>query len=327
MSTPFDIKNETDFIERSLDTFRFQYERCAPYREYVDLIGVAPSSVTTLEEIPFMPISLFRTRRISTEPEDEIVFTSSGTTSSEQSRHHVASAALYRESFTRAFEMFYRKPEECNIYGLLPSYLERDGSSLIYMVTELINRSPDGGFFLYDRAELVRRLEGRDRSRMTILFGVGFALLDLAEEYRLDLADVVVMETGGMKGRRREMPRAQMHAVLKERLCVGKVHSEYGMCELLSQGYSSGDGIFFTPPWMRVLIRDENDPFSYRHDGRRGCINVIDLANRHSCSFIQTDDLGRLTADNGFTVEGRRDGSVLRGCNLLLDELTANTEQ
>ncbi len=274
-----------------------------------------------------MPISLFRTRRISTEPEDEIVFTSSGTTSSEQSRHHVASAALYRESFTRAFEMFYRKPEECNIYGLLPSYLERDGSSLIYMVTELINRSPDGGFFLYDRAELVRRLEGRDRSRMTILFGVGFALLDLAEEYRLDLADVVVMETGGMKGRRREMPRAQMHAVLKERLGVGKVHSEYGMCELLSQGYSSGDGIFFTPPWMRVLIRDENDPFSYRHDGRRGCINVIDLANRHSCSFIQTDDLGRLTADNGFTVEGRRDGSVLRGCNLLLDELTANTEQ
>ncbi len=283
--------------------------------------------MTTLEEIPFMPISLFRTRRISTEPEDEIVFTSSGTTSSEQSRHHVASAALYRESFTRAFEMFYRKPEECNIYGLLPSYLERDGSSLIYMVTELINRSPDGGFFLYDRAELVRRLEGRDRSRMTILFGVGFALLDLAEEYRLDLADVVVMETGGMKGRRREMPRAQMHAVLKERLGVGKVHSEYGMCELLSQGYSSGDGIFFTPPWMRVLIRDENDPFSYRHDGRRGCINVIDLANRHSCSFIQTDDLGRLTADNGFTVEGRQDGSVLRGCNLLLDELTANTEQ
>ena len=170
-----------------------------PVQEYVDLIGVAPSSVTTLEEIPFMPISLFRTRRISTEPEDEIVFTSSGTTSSEQSRHHVASAALYRESFTRAFEMFYRKPEECNIYGLLPSYLERDGSSLIYMVTELINRSPDGGFFLYDRAELVRRLEGRDRSRMTILFGVGFALLDLAEEYRLDLADVVVMETGGMK--------------------------------------------------------------------------------------------------------------------------------
>lgn len=327
MPTPFDIKDEADFIKRALDTFRFQYERCAPYRQYVDLIDTDPASVTALEEIPFMPVSLFRTHRISTEPEDEIVFTSSGTTSTQQSRHHVASAEMYRESFTRAFEMFYRRPEECNIYGLLPSYLEREGSSLIYMVTELIRRSPDGGFFLYDHAELVRRLEARDRRRMTILFGVGFALLDLAEEYRLDLKDVIVMETGGMKGRRREVPRAQMHAVLKERLGVDRVHSEYGMCELLSQGYSSGDGIFFTPPWMRVLVRDENDPFTYRHDGRRGCINVADLANRHSCSFIQTDDLGRLTPDGGFTVEGRREGSVLRGCNLLLEEVTEGTKQ
>ncbi len=320
MSTPFDIKDEAGFVDLALDTFRFQYERCEPYREYVDLIGVDPVSVAAPEEIPFMPISLFRTHRISTEPEDELLFTSSGTTSGQQSRHHVASAALYRESFTRAFEMFYRRPEECNIYGLLPSYLEREGSSLIYMVTELIRRSHDSGFFLYDHDELVRRLEARDRSRLTILFGVSFALLDLAERYETDLSDAVVMETGGMKGRRREIPREEIHAILKKRLGVERVHSEYGMCELLSQGYSSGDGIFFTPPWMRVLIRDENDPFSYRHDGRRGCLNVIDLANRYSCSFIQTDDLGRLTPDGGFTVEGRREGSVLRGCNLLLEE-------
>lgn len=319
----FDIKNEAEFIDISLDTFRFQYSSCRPYRDYVDLTGTDPDSVTTLADIPFAPISLFRTHRMSTSSVDEIVFTSSGTTSGLQSRHHVASASMYRESFTRAFELFYGKPEQCNIYALLPSYLERDGSSLIYMVTELIKRSHDGGFFLYNHDELVERLNRRDRSRPTILFGVGFALLDLAESRRLDLSEVIVMETGGMKGRRREITRSQLHATLQERLGVTKIHSEYGMCELLSQAYSAGEGIFFAPPWMRILIRDENAPFVYRREGMPGGINVIDLANRYSCSFLQTDDLGRMLPGGGFTVEGRIEGSMLRGCNLLLDELEA----
>lgn len=322
----FDIKDNDDFLRQSLDTFRFQYDRCEPYRRYVELLGVDPDSVNELEKIPFMPISLFRTHRISTEPTDELLFTSSGTTSGQQSTHHVASARLYEESFLRAFTKFYGAPENCNIYALLPSYLEREGSSLIYMVTELIRRCHDGGFFLYNHDELIERLEKRDRDRLTILFGVSFALLDLAETHKLDLSGVVVMETGGMKGRRREMTKEELYPILKERLGVEAIHSEYGMCELLSQAYSRGDNRFFAPEWMKIMIRSENDPFSYCDNGERGCINVIDLANRFSCSFIQTDDMGKILPDGSFTVEGRRSNSPLRGCNLLLDELGVKNE-
>ena len=311
MTNILDIHSCTEFEKEALRQFLFQSQNCAPYREYIDLIGVDANNVKRLEEIPFLPIELFKSHKIySSLDKEKVIFSSSGS-GGNQSFHYVADTKLYEQSFVEGFRKFYGDPEEINIYALLPSYLEREGSSLIYMIKHLIDMSCDGGFFLYDYDNLIERLKNRDKSRTTFLFGVTFALMDLVERYNLDLGDnVIVMETGGMKGRRRELPRDELH--------VKTIHSEYGMCECMSQGYSDGNGIFTTPPWMKIVTRSLGDPFRILARGKRGGINIIDLANINSCSFLQTQDKGMLFEDGTFTVEGRIDHSDIRGCNLLL---------
>lgn len=320
MTNIFSISSCEEFEKVALEQFRHQANSCAPYKEYLSLIGVDPKEVKSLERIPFLPIELFKTHAIYSSNEPcEAQFTSSGTGSSVQSRHLVRDLKLYERSFTDGFKLFYGLPEQTNIYALLPSYLEREGSSLIYMIKSLIDKSFDGGFFLYDYDNLIERLEKRDKSKKTFLFGVTFALVDLVERYSLSLGEnVVVMETGGMKGRRRELSREELHELLCRGLNVKSIHSEYGMCECLSQSYSNGDGVFKSPPWMKILIRSLGDPFKQQTDGMRGGINIIDLANYHSCSFLQTQDKGKIVGQGQFTVEGRIDFSDIRGCNLLV---------
>uniref|UniRef100_UPI003567DA85 acyl transferase n=1 Tax=Labilibaculum sp. TaxID=2060723 RepID=UPI003567DA85 len=250
-------------------------------------------------------------------------FTSSGTTGNLTSRHFVPDLKMYEQSFTKGFEQYYGSVSDYCILALLPSYLEREGSSLIYMMEHLIRDSkhPKSGFYLHNHEELIATIkELKKQNQKILLLGVSFALLDLAEKFQLDLENVIVMETGGMKGRRKEITREELHAFLTKRLGVEKIHSEYGMTELLSQAYSKGDSLFFTPSWMKVLIRDTYDPFSYEKQGRSGGVNVIDLANIHSCSFIETQDLGRIHADGSFEILGRFDHSDIRGCNLLVNE-------
>lgn len=313
------ISSEKEFAQLALEVFEYQRLHCVPYREYVDLMGI--QEVNCVEKIPFMPIELFKTHTIydcENTSDCELQFTSSGTTGTIQSVHYVKESHIYEKSFFAAFEKFYNRAEECNIYALLPSYLEREGSSLIYMIQKLIEKSSDGGFFLYNHDELLKKLSERDITKKTILFGVSFALLDMAEAHKVDFCDeVIVMETGGMKGRRKELPREELHALLCESLGVSKIHSEYGMCECLSQSYSSGDGIFRSPSWMKLVIRDIHDPLLQLPTGSRGGVNIIDLANIHSCSFLQTKDIGIVYPDGSFMIEGRMDNSDVRGCNLL----------
>ncbi|MFI3315558.1 MAG: acyltransferase [Rikenellaceae bacterium] len=319
MTNIFSISSSEQFQNVALDTFIYQALNVEPYSEYLRLIGVDVHSVKYLEQIPFLPIELFKSHKITSSVVNDVVFTSSGTTSSLQSHHYVKDVSLYEESFEKGFSLFYGRPEECNIYALLPSYLEREGSSLIYMMQKLIEKSYDGDFFLNNYDALIERLRKRDKSKLTFLFGVTFALLDLVEQYDISLGkNVVVMETGGMKGRREEMPRDKLHHILTSGLGVDTIHSEYGMCECLSQSYSDGAGIFTSPPWQKVMIRSLGDPFRYLDSGFRGGINIIDLANYNSCSFIQTQDKGQLMSGGMFTVEGRIDGSDIRGCNLLV---------
>ena len=274
-----------------------------------------------VSDIPFLPIEFFKTHQIKTgDFEHEETFLSSGTTGANHSKHLVKDLSLYEDSYINAFKQFYGNIEDYCVLGLLPSYLERKGSSLIYMVDDLIRRSNhnESGFFLDNQAELIEILKKNvENNQKTILFGVSFALLDLAESYQIDLSDVIIMETGGMKGRRKELTRTELHAIYKNSFGVANIHSEYGMTELLSQAYSKGNGLFKTPRWMKVLIRDINDPFSYLQVNKTGGINVIDLANINSCSFIATQDLGKYSAE-GFEVLGRFDNSDLRGCNLLI---------
>ena len=252
---------------------------------------------------------------------EEIVFTSSGTTGSEQSKHCVSDVSIYIESFLKGFRHFYGSVKDYCILALLPSYMEREGSSLIYMCGELIKQSahPDSGFYLYEHEKLIDKLKDlQTKKQKTILIGVSFALLELARENHLDLSEIIIMETGGMKGREKEMPRAELHEILKKSFTLKSVHSEYGMTELLSQAYSKGDGIFKCPPWMKVLISDIHDPFSILDHSKTGTINIIDLANINSCSFIATSDLGKSYPNGSFEVLGRLDNSDLRGCNLLM---------
>lgn len=316
------INSEDEFRECCLEVFRFQASHCAVYSEYLRLIGTNIDEVDEIEKIPFLPIELFKSHKVTTACEGEnceLLFTSSGTTGMTPSCHYVFKSEIYEKSFLKAFELFYDSVEDCNIYALLPSYLEREGSSLIYMIQHLISKAADGGFFLYNHDELLQKIANRDRSKKTILFGVSFALLDMAEEFKVDFADeVLVMETGGMKGRRRELPREELHALLQESLGVSSIHSEYGMCECLSQSYSFGEGIFASPSWMRIMTRNLHDVFAYTARGVRGGVNIIDLANIYSCSFIQTQDIGVVNSDNTFTIEGRIDNSDIRGCNLLV---------
>ena len=313
----FSISSDAEFEREALRLFRYQAEHCAPYAEYLRLIGVEPSMVDRIEAIPMLPIELFKSHKIYCgEEAPQMVFTSSATTGMVQSRHYVEDLELYERSFTEAFRHFYGDPKECSIYALLPSYLEREGSSLVYMAERLIAQSGGGGFYLNDYEKLLADMS-RDYNPK-ILLGVTYALLDLAENYAPHLDHTVVMETGGMKGRRKELPKSELHKMLCSAFGVEKIHSEYGMAELMSQAYSFGDGIFRTPRWMRVLVRDVNNPFARLSDGRRGGLDIIDLANRSSCAFIATQDVGIRYEDGSFRIEGRISQSDIRGCNLLV---------
>ncbi len=308
------------FEQTALQLFQYQYHNNAVYRAYANALSTA--SVSRLEEIPFLPIELFKSQKVYCgEADPEMIFTSSGTTGMVQSRHLVRDLSFYDISFQKAFRQFYGNPEELAILALLPSYQEREGSSLIYMVDALVEQSgiPESGYFLHQDQLLSETLLSlKQQGRRTLLIGVTYALLDFIEHYPMEFPELMVMETGGMKGRRKEMIREELHQLLCGGFGVRQIHSEYGMTELLSQAYSKGEGLFECPCWMQVIIRDANDPFSLLEAGRSGGINVIDLANLHSCSFIATQDLGRINSEGLFEVLGRFDQSDIRGCNLLV---------
>lgn len=314
----FGVEDEASFRHEALALFRFQAERCEPYSQYLRLIGVEAEEVREVEQIPFLPIGLFKSHNIYCgEKEPEQIFTSSSTGGGVPSHHPMAQLSIYERAFRGAFRHFYGDAAEWSIYGLLPSYLERKGSSLIYMVDRLIaDAGGHGGFYLDDYERLLADIAADPRPK--ILLGVTYALLDLAEQFAPDLHDVVVMETGGMKGRRKELPKEELHRVLCKAFNVSAIHSEYGMAELTSQAYSRGGNRFVTPPWMRILTRDLNDPFRLLPTGHRGGINIIDLGNVYSCAFIQTEDSGRVLDDGSFEIAGRIDKSEIRGCNLLV---------
>lgn len=305
----------------ALEIFRFQYNENKIYQQWINALNININEVNELSQIPFLPVSFFKTYNVTTGSFDpEIVFESSGTTGTINSRHAVKEPEIYTRSFTEGFKQFYGEPEDWCIIGLLPSYLERKGSSLVVMVKELIELSDhkESGFYLYEFEKLANVLKELEaKKQKTLLMGVTFALLDFAEQFPMQLKNTIIMETGGMKGRRKEMIREEIHAFLQKQFNISAIHSEYGMTELLSQGYSAGEGIFKTVPWMKVLVRDEDDPLLVTEKGR-GLINVIDLANIYSCSFIATDDVGRIFENESFEVLGRRDNSDIRGCSLMV---------
>lgn len=318
----FAIDSPDEFNDCCMEIFRFQAEKCAVYRDYLSFLGTETASVRHFSAIPFLPIELFKAHDIISDGlHAEMVFSSSGTTGLTTSKHFVAKLGIYEYSYRTAFKQFYGDPRDIAILALLPAYLERQGSSLIYMADDLIRRSkrPESGYFLYNHEDLFAALHALKQSNTkTILLGVTYALLDFIESYTMDFPDLIVMETGGMKGRRKEMIRAELHEMLCSGFGVSHIHSEYGMTELLSQGYSQGHGRFYSPSWMNILIRETNDPFGYVNTGKTGAINVIDLANIYSCSFIATQDLGKKHTDGSFEVLGRFDHSDVRGCNLLV---------
>ena len=313
----FSIRSDEEFEAVALELFRWQAERCMPYRQYIGLLGIDPQSVKSIEQIPFLPIELFKSHDIycgDTTPEK--VFTSSSTTGQIPSRHPMQSLAHYESTFTAAFEQFYGAAEGWSIYGLLPNYLQREGSSLVYMVDRLLARCGSGGFYLDDYDKLLADMAADTKPK--ILLGVSYALWDLAERYAPKLQQTIVMETGGMKGHREELPKEEFHKILTEAFGVETIHSEYGMAELTSQAYSAGGGVFLSPKWMRVFTRDVNNPLKILPAGKRGAINIIDLANLSSCAFIATQDVGQTFADGSFMIEGRLTGADIRGCNLLV---------
>ena len=313
----FKLQEEREFEALVLSVFRRQAEQCAPYREYIERMGIDPHAVQRIEQIPFLPIRLFKTHEVYCGAEaPEVVFTSSATTGMTPSRHPMASLALYERAFTEAFRRFYGEPSEWSLYGLLPNYLQRKGSSLVYMADRLIQACGSGGFYLDEYERLIADLEADPKPK--ILLGVSYALWDLAERYAPKLQNTIVMETGGMKGHREELPKEAFHKILCEAFGVERIHSEYGMAELTSQAYSKGENRFYCPAWMRVAVRDVNDPLDVRFEAGRGGLNIIDLANYYSCSFLQTEDVARRYVDGSFEVEGRIDHSEIRGCNLLV---------
>tara|TARA_R110000868_G_scaffold20478_4_gene86619 strand:- start:1808 stop:2788 length:981 start_codon:yes stop_codon:yes gene_type:complete len=318
----FNIKTEQEFSAMALSVFKFQFENNKVYRSFCDLLYVHPSDVKTIQDIPFLPIQFFKTHQVlSSKKTVQTTFTSSGTTGSITSKHMVTDLNIYKQSFNKGFQQFYGNIEDYVVLALLPSYLEREGSSLIYMVNALIKQSnyPESGFYLNNLSELKEALIKLDsEGKKTLLIGVSFALLDLVETYQFNLKNTIIMETGGMKGRRKELIRDELHTQLKQGFGVETIHSEYGMTELLSQAYSKGNGIFNCPNWMRVLTRDTEDALTIQPRGKTGGINVIDLANINSCSFIETQDLGRVHNNGSFEVIGRFDNSDIRGCNLMV---------
>ena len=313
---------EQDMEAAALELFHYQYRENDLYRAYTDALRRKPSEVRSLQQIPFLPIQFFKTHTVTCGTfTPELIFESSGTTQTINSRHLVKEAALYERSFLAGFERSYGPVSDFVILGLLPSYLERQHSSLVYMVQDMVKRSGHvaSGFYLYEHDKLADRLRELEASgQKTLLIGVTFGLLDFAEHHSLQLKNTIVMETGGMKGRREEWTRQQVHAYLKEKLGCEYIHAEYGMTELLSQAYSHKDGLFTTPPWMKVLVRDESDPFQLSTAHASGVINVVDLANVYSCAFIATEDIGRLHEEGSFEVLGRLDNSALRGCSLMV---------
>lgn len=318
----FSISNNSEFEQKALDIFKFQFDNNLIYNRYCSYRGKSPDTVSTLPEIPFLPIQFFRQYPIiHKECEAKTIFLSSGTTSSMSSKHHVAFPEIYEKSFLKTFQYFYGDPAEYSILALLPSYLEREGSSLIYMVTELIRLSKHNGsnFYLHNYQELFDKLiENEKQQQKTILIGVSFALLDFASKYKLPFNYTQIIETGGMKGRGKELTRQELHSILQNSFGPKPIHSEYGMTELLSQAYSTKDGVFHCPPWMKIMIRDVYDPFTFLPIKQKGGINIIDLANIYSCSFIETQDIGQIFEDNSFEINGRIDQSQIRGCNLMI---------
>ncbi|MEM0517978.1 LuxE/PaaK family acyltransferase [Aequorivita flava] len=317
----FNIKSSEEFEQLALEVFRFQYENVPVYHNFCDLLNTKVHEVATLKQIPFLPIQFFKSHKIiARNTSEDTIFTSSGTTGSITSQHFVSDLKVYEKSFQKAFELQYGKPENYTILALLPSYLEREGSSLIYMVENLIEKTNNtqSGFYLYEMEALINKLEVLEKTHQkTLLIGVSYALLDLIEKQNFQLEHTIVMETGGMKGRRKEMIKEELHEILKEGFGVSTIHSEYGMTELLSQAYSTGEGVFNCPPWMKILTRDTEDAFTYT-SGKTGGINVIDLANLYSCAFIATQDLGKTADDGSFEIIGRFDSSDIRGCNLMV---------
>ena len=315
--------HKSDFCRTALETFRFQAQKCEVYRSYLALLGIDPISVKTIREIPFLPVELFKTHTVyAGDLPPQHIFTSSATSGMQPAQHHVASLGLYEKSFFCCFRQFFGPPEQYTILALLPSYLERIGSSLVYMVNRLMEQSgaPDNGFYLYNHQQLYDRLcTLRTRQMPVILFGVSFALLNFTQTCNLSFPELHVIETGGMKGRNIEISRADLHQRLSQGFGTSHIHSEYGMAELLSQAYAIEGTRFTAPPHMQVVIRDLHDPFYLLPCGRKGGVNIIDLANRYSCSFIETQDMGVLHPDQTFEILGRIPFSELRGCNLLLD--------
>lgn len=320
--TIFNIQSKEDFKRLSLDVFKYQFEHNKVYRSFCDLLYKHPSSVTNIKDIPYLPIQFFKSHKVlSSINPIEATFTSSGTTGQITSKHYVTDLELYMQSFQKGFRHFYGDIQDYVVLALLPSYLEREGSSLIYMVNDMIaaSKHPESGFYLNDLETLKNTLiHLESQGKKTLLIGVSFALLDFVESYQLQLNNTIIMETGGMKGRRKELIRSELHSILREGFGVDHIHSEYGMTELLSQAYSKGDGIFKTPPWMKVLTRDPEDALTIQSNGKTGGINIIDLANINSCSFIATQDLGKTYEDDSFEILGRFDNSDIRGCNLMV---------
>ena len=318
----FNIQTQEEFKEVALNVFKHQFKNNKVYRSFCDLLYVHPSGINLVEEIPFLPIQFFKSRKILSSIEEvQETFTSSGTTGSITSKHFVTDINLYKESYLNGFSHFYGNIEDYVVLALLPNYLEREGSSLVFMVDDLIQKSKnsESGFYLNNIEELAKKLTELDKKgQKVLLIGVSFALLDLIETAKFNLKNTIIMETGGMKGRRKELVREELHQILQNGFGVSEIHSEYGMTELLSQGYSNGNGVFKTPPWMKILTRDTEDALTIQQIGKTGGINVIDLANYNSCSFIATQDLGKVHKNGTFEVIGRFDNSDIRGCNLMV---------
>ena len=320
-STLFSIKTDAEFDKIALQTFRYQAKNNPIYKQFITHLGLHPEHINQIEKIPFLPIQFFKEYHVvSAKKPYDIVFKSSGTTGMTRSKHFIKDISLYETSFLKGFEYFYGHISNYTILALLPSYIEQGASSLVYMVQKLIEKSQhkESGFYLHNYEELANILNVlHQKKQKVLLIGVSYALLDLVAKHNFQLDNTIIMETGGMKGRRKEMLREELH----KQLCLGfgvkKIHSEYGMTELLSQAYSKGEGVFCTTPWQKILIRDTEDPFSYLPEGKTGGINIIDLANQNSCAFIATQDLGKKTGKT-FEILGRFDHSDIRGCNLLV---------
>lgn len=319
--------NDLDFEKTALEVFQLQAKENSVYKKYVKQLKIIPEKIKSIDQIPFFPIQFFKTHQVVTLPQTsntkpQTIFSSSGTTGAETSKHYISDPKIYEQSFLKCFKLFYGNIEDYCLLALLPSYLERKDSSLIYMADVLIKKSrhPKSGFYLKNIDELYLTLQELEKQKQkTILLGVTYALLDFAEKFPMYLQNTFIMETGGMKGNRKEMLREEVHKILCDSFSVQSIHSEYGMTELLSQAYSKWNGIFLSPPWMKILIRDINDPMVLIENGKSGGINVIDLSNIYSCSFIATQDLGKKYGDGSFEVLGRFDDSDIRGCNLLID--------